>query len=105
MKTTFIDNGFTDVLRSLGVTLSTSPWAYSGNGNSQWGNIDHILVRVAGNGWNPTSGVVHSNNLFQLYPAVNGQQGTRNQDQRIIKNFEITGSDHFPVSATFNVDV
>jgi len=96
MYTNLIQNGFTDALSALGVTLSTAP-------GSSGSNIDHILVRVAGDGWTPTSGVVHNNNLFQLYPEVGGGQGTQNRNQRIIKNFEYTGSDHFPVSSIFVV--
>jgi len=96
MYNNLIQNGFTDALSALGVTLSTAP---GGSGS----NIDHILVRVSNEGWTPITGVVHNNNLFQLYPEVTGGQGTKNRNNRIIKNFEFTGSDHFPVSATFIV--
>jgi endonuclease/exonuclease/phosphatase family metal-dependent hydrolase len=95
MDTHLIQNGFTDVLRALGAATGTTP----GSGN----NIDHILVRDALDNWTPTNGVVHSNNLFQLYPAVSGSKGVQNSDTRIYKNFQFTGSDHFPVSAKFVV--
>jgi len=94
MKNNIINAGFVDVLRAVGVAENTSPWTGSGQ------NIDHLCVR--GLRTTPVSGLVHSNDLWNLYPVQSGPTGAAITDQRITRHMEITGSDHFPVEAVFN---
>jgi endonuclease/exonuclease/phosphatase family metal-dependent hydrolase len=94
MKNNIINAGFVDVLRAVGIAENTSPWTGSGQ------NIDHLCVR--GLRTTPVSGLVHSNNLWNLYPVQGGPTGQALTDQRITSHMNITGSDHFPIEATFN---
>jgi endonuclease/exonuclease/phosphatase family metal-dependent hydrolase len=92
--------GFTDVLRAVGVDENTHPWTSSYNGNSMFGNIDHVMAR--GKGVRATGGQVHTNDLWTIHPVLGGS-GEPNESQRICANLQLTGSDHFPVDGTITV--
>jgi len=92
--------GFKDVLREVGIDENTHPWTTSYNGNSMWGNIDHVTARGAG--ISSVAGQVYNNNLWKLYPVLSGK-GEPNESNRICANPEIMGSDHFPVQGTIGV--
>lgn len=92
--------GFKDVLREVGIAENTHPWTSSYNGNSMYGNIDHVVAR--GRGVTYTGGRVYHNNLWSTYPVLAGS-GEPNESMRICANLQLTGSDHFPVHGTISV--
>jgi endonuclease/exonuclease/phosphatase family metal-dependent hydrolase len=81
---------FINVLSSLGVNEVTSPYSSTYYAHAKFGVIDNITVR---NGV-AIDGVVISNGLFQLYPE------SKDEDPRVAKNMQLTGSDHFSVEGT-----
>jgi len=103
IKSRITDNGFLDVLRAMGIEENTSPYSTSSNGNSMWGNIDHIMVR--GERFNAVAAKIHSFNLWTTFPVLGGQPGIENENLRITKNMELTGSDHFAVEGVFSVSL
>ena len=92
--------GFKDVLREVGIDENTHPWTTSYNGNSMWGNIDHVMTR--GTGIRFVAGQVYNNNLWTLYPVLVGKDEP-NEPNLICANLEKTGSDHFPLHGTIHV--
>jgi len=96
-----LGQGFVDATKAVGISETTSPYSSTYNGNTNWGNIDHVCVR--GSGVAIVSAKVHSNNLWNIFPVLQGQKGIENENRRITRNMEILGSDHFPVEATFSV--
>lgn len=77
-----------DVLEVLGAAKQTHPWDSKYYGADNWGIIDHIISRNT----SPLDGRVNDFNLFQLYP--------NNEEMRINKNLQLSGSDHFPIIGT-----
>lgn len=82
--------GFVDVLDAMGNTENTTPYATQYSSSTNYGQLDHILVRSA----TPSSGDVIDNNLYVIYPDVTGHIY---EDARITKNMQLVGSDHFPI--------
>ena len=74
---------FTDALYSLHREEWTSPFSMEGDINA--GILDHIATRNA----TAIDGHVINFNLWKRYPT--------NENKRIIENFKISGSDHFPI--------
>jgi endonuclease/exonuclease/phosphatase family metal-dependent hydrolase len=99
------NSGFKDILSEIGQTGNTSPYSSSYNKNSMFGFIDHVLVRAGK--LSDFGGKVHSNGLFELgsYPVINGKPGEKNEEKRITRNMEITGTDHFPIEVDFVANV
>jgi len=97
-------NNFLNALDVLGIQEQTPPFTSSYNRNTNWGPIDHITFRNASitgkssvsNDGSPAidNGVVDFN-VWKTYPS-----GSTYEAQRIDKNFENCGSDHFPVFAS-----
>lgn len=89
--------GFNDVLDGVGNTELTSPYTTAYSSSTNFGELDHIVVRNA----SPLAGDVIDNNLFQLYPAL---PSNTYENDRITENMRLTGSDHFPIwgSISFN---
>jgi hypothetical protein len=98
IKSRLTDAGYVEVLKAVGAAGQTHPWTSSYYRNSEYGDIDHLMVHADAS--TPTSGVIYSNNLYTLYPAINGQQGITNENTRICLNLLYTGTDHFPVAGT-----
>lgn len=100
-------NAFFNALDVAGIAEQTHPFTTSYNRNTNWGPIDHIAYRsaaIAGkasptNDGMPTidNGVVDFN-VWKQYPS-----GATYETERISKNFDNCGSDHFPVIATLMV--
>ena len=80
-------NGYLDVLRAVGNLEKTDPYDGGYTNSTNYGIIDHIVVRGA----SPQSGDVIDNNLWNLYPD--------DKDTRVTENLRLIGSDHFPVWA------
>lgn len=80
--------GYYDLLDLLGTASQTHPWNTKYYGADNWGIIDHIVSR----GSAPRDGSVMNFNLFALFPT--------NEETRIIRNLQLSGSDHFPVVGT-----
>lgn len=97
LKQNIITNNFTNILAALGITEMTSPYSSTYYRHSVFGAIDAVIVR---NGL-PQSGLIYDFNLFNLYPITSNQAPTINEDKRITENMKISGSDHFPVGASF----
>jgi mRNA deadenylase 3'-5' endonuclease subunit Ccr4 len=83
----FYTNNFTDVLKYVGKEEMTHPFDFTYMGNSNYGVIDHILVRNA----IPIDGKVLTFNVW-----VDGQTS----EERINLLLQRDGSDHFVVSGT-----
>lgn len=83
----FYSNNFIDVLKSLDKEEMTHPFDFSYTGNSNFGIIDHILVRNA----KPVDGIVLTFNVWT--------DGTTSEE-RINLLLQRNGSDHFVVSGT-----
>lgn len=98
---------FFNALDVAGIPEQTHPFTTSYNRNSNWGPIDHIAYRnatiggkvSATNDGMPTidNGVVDFN-VWRLHPS-----GATFESNRISKNFDNCGSDHFPVVSTLMV--
>ena len=84
---------FINVLSSIGIKNVTSPYSSTYYAHAKFGVIDNIIVR----GGLAVDGVVNSNQLFELYP------NTKDEDPRVTKNMELTGSDHFSVEGTIKI--
>ncbi len=82
--------GYYDVLEILGTAGQTHPWDSKYNGADNWGIIDHIISRRS----TPVDGSVMNFNLFNLYP--------NDEEMRINKNLQLSGSDHFPIMGTIS---
>lgn len=85
---------FINSLLTLNIDEVTSPYLEAYYKNSVFGPIDNVLVR---NG-TPIDAMVYDFGLFELYPNKNDEAA------RIIANLQVSGSDHFPVGATLNVN-
>ena len=77
--------GFVDVLAALGNREQTHPWIETYYMSNKWGILDHVLVRHG----RPISGDVIDSGVWSI----------EDETERIEANFEIIGSDHFPVVA------
>jgi endonuclease/exonuclease/phosphatase family metal-dependent hydrolase len=86
---------FVDILHQLGTEDLTSPYATSYYKADNWGIIDHVIIR---NG-SPKEGYVVNYGLYEKYPIV----PSGSDDPRIIENFQIDGSDHFPVVGSADI--
>lgn len=86
----FYSNNFTDVLKSLGREEMTHPFDFTYMGNSNFGIIDHILVRNA----KPVDGKVLTFNVWN--------DGTTSEE-RINLLLQRNGSDHFVVCGTITM--
>ncbi|MFN0318371.1 MAG: endonuclease/exonuclease/phosphatase family protein [Burkholderiales bacterium] len=82
----FADNGYADVLASVGNREGTHPWSTAYYRSARWAIIDHIMVRGA----KPVAGDVFDFGLWSI----------ANELTRIEENFRQSGSDHFPVGGT-----
>jgi endonuclease/exonuclease/phosphatase family metal-dependent hydrolase len=101
LKSRFVNAGYRDLLRDVGLNGPTHPWSSSYNRNTQWGNIDHVLANgnvVA------SSGKIYELELYQQYPDANGATGVANENSRICLNLQHDGSDHFPVASVFTLN-
>lgn len=85
-----VKNDFLDVLAQMGVDEVTSPYLSRYYANSVYGPIDCVLARKA----QPAAAAVFDFDLFILYPDK------KDEDARIAENFQLCGSDHFPVTGT-----
>lgn len=81
---------FRNVLAETGVDEVTSPYLSYYYANSVFGPIDSVLVRNA----RPSAAKVFDFGLFTLYP------NKADEAARITANFQASGSDHFPVTAS-----
>lgn len=97
-------NAFFNALDVANIAEQTHPFTTSYNRNTNWGPIDHIAFRnanirgrvSASNDGMPAidNGVVDFN-VWKTYPS-----GATYEAERINKNFDNCGSDHFPVVST-----
>ena len=97
-------HAFYNALDVANIAEQTHPFTTSYNRNTNWGPIDHIAYRNASIGGRisatndgmPTidNGVVDFN-VWKTYPS-----GATYEAERINKNFDNCGSDHFPVVST-----
>jgi endonuclease/exonuclease/phosphatase family metal-dependent hydrolase len=90
LSTPLKQNGFIDVLATLGNREQTHPWLDTYYMSNKWGILDHVLLR---NG-EPISGDVVDFGVWAI----------EDETARIEANFEASGSDHFPVVATIKPD-
>jgi endonuclease/exonuclease/phosphatase family metal-dependent hydrolase len=90
LSTPLKQNGFVDVLATLGNREQTHPWLDTYYMSNKWGILDHVLLR---NG-EPISGDVVDFGVWAI----------EDETARIEANFEASGSDHFPVVATIKPD-
>jgi endonuclease/exonuclease/phosphatase family metal-dependent hydrolase len=90
LSTPLKQNGFIDVLATLGNREQTHPWLDTYYMSNKWGILDHVLLR---NG-EPISGDVVDFGVWAI----------EDETARIEANFEASGSDHFPVVATIRPD-
>jgi endonuclease/exonuclease/phosphatase family metal-dependent hydrolase len=82
------ENNFVDTLQYLNREEWTHPFDVEDDKNA--GILDHIIVRNT----TPIEGHVFNSNLWKLYP--------HDESGRIIANFQIIGSDHFPLYSVVN---
>jgi len=95
---------FYNALDVVGIPEQTHPFTTSYNSNTNWGPIDHITFRnaiiggkvSASNDGMPTldNGVIDFS-VWKQFPS-----GATFESDRISKNFDNCGSDHFPVTST-----
>jgi endonuclease/exonuclease/phosphatase family metal-dependent hydrolase len=100
-------HSFYNALDVAGIPEQTHPFTTSYNRNTNWGPIDHIAYRNASIGGKvsatndgmPTidNGVIDFN-VWKQFPS-----GATFESNRISKNFDNCGSDHFPVISTLMV--
>jgi len=83
----FKREGYVDVLAAVGNREPTHPWSTSYYSSVRWAVIDHVLVRNAV----PVAGDAIDFGLWSI----------TDETDRIEANLRLTGSDHFPVTATF----
>jgi len=97
-------HSFYNALDVAGIPEQTHPFTTSYNRNTNWGPIDHIAYRnaaiggkiaVSNDGMPAIDNGVMDFNVWKLYPS-----GATYEAERINKNFDNCGSDHFPVTST-----
>jgi endonuclease/exonuclease/phosphatase family metal-dependent hydrolase len=95
---------FYNALDVAGIAEQTHPFTSSYNRNTNWGPIDNIAYRnaaiggkssVSNDGMPSIDNGVIDFNVWKLYPS-----GATYEAERINKNFDNCGSDHFPVTST-----
>lgn len=100
-------NSFLNALDVEGIEEQTHPFTVSYNRNTIWGPIDHVLFRnasVTGKATTANDGMPTVDNgvidfsVWKQYPS-----GATYEAQRINKNFDNCGADHFPVIATLSI--
>jgi len=79
-------DGYLDVLASVGNREATHPWSTTYYSSVRWAVIDHVLVRNA----LPIGGDVMDFGLWSI----------ADETDRIEEDLRVSGSDHFPVTAT-----
>jgi endonuclease/exonuclease/phosphatase family metal-dependent hydrolase len=82
-------DGYVDALASLGNREPTHPWSTTYYNSAKWAILDHVLIRGA----RPWNGDVIDFGLWVITDEV----------ARIEANFQVSGSDHFPVTASVAV--
>jgi endonuclease/exonuclease/phosphatase family metal-dependent hydrolase len=86
LSTPLKQQGFIDVLATLGNREQTHPWLDTYYMSNKWGILDHVVLRHG----DPISGDVIDSGVWTI----------EDETARIEANFEACGSDHFPVVAT-----
>jgi endonuclease/exonuclease/phosphatase family metal-dependent hydrolase len=89
----FASNNFVNTINPL---EPTHPFTTSYNGNPLYASIDHITVRNGKAGSGGTT--IISNGLWQSYPVL--VPNDTKEARRIVANFGMCGSDHFPVQGS-----
>lgn len=91
------DANFYDMLYSLGIFSPTHPWSTSYYRSMNWAAIDHFIVR-SGNVAQPT--YIEDNYLYNIYPI---KPPPDQEYDRVVQNFNLVGSDHFPIISSANI--